>query len=242
MTRIRLILLSAFAALAISAVASASASAEVCPHAGTIELVWCINKIELGSPNTEEAPITIAGNTFILRTEAGLAIECKKLAGEAKLIGEDSQPPRNSDVEIKFTECSVAGNPKCVVRDNVGKVNGTIKVGPEIDSEVEEIGGVIYDRFFPSEGTNFVTLEILNKGTETCLVANPSYPVTGETCAEGEPLNTEAVTEKLVFKDAADDACNVTLKLKGVNSEFEGTAETKLGGVLAGKTFGVARS
>lgn len=232
MSKLRLALLCAFGVLALSAIGSATASAANCPSEKGGDKSWCIN----GTEFTGEETVTTKGG--VQKLKAGITIECKKVTGAATILQENSVKPENSDVELKYTECKVVNNAKCTVT-NVGGTPGTILVGPEIDSEVIEVGGVLYDVFFPSEGEKFVTLTVAGTG---CLVAG-EYEVTGKTAGESnKKLGEQAKVQTLTFSTASSEAAKVELKLKGVKATLEGKVENELSGAHKGQEFGVMES
>jgi hypothetical protein len=155
-------MLSTLAALAVSAVSSASASA-ACPFEKEKDVSWCVAGREVGSPGEfRETYATKQVETYKLR--ASLTIVCVRLAGRGEIVQNDSGLPENANVTLEFAECSIEGQPKCDVRDNVKKLSGTIEV-KGIKSEVKQIGGVLYGIFKSATGT-FVTLEVVNHGAE----------------------------------------------------------------------------
>jgi hypothetical protein len=247
MSRLKFIVLAGLAALFVSAVGSASASAALpkCDPLFGGDLTWCYEKpggvLEeigpSGSPTTE----TISSTGGASSIKAGITVECAKETDSGILAQDDvdSGVPGVSDVEIIFTGCKVFNNPKCIVH-TAGSPAGTIVVGPEIDGEGVEIGGEPYIKFHDSNGANkFVTLLVENKGTEKCLVAG-NYEVTGETCAKG--TNALVATQILTFSAAVEKTCKTVLKLKGVEAVFTDTKEVKLSGANAGRPWGLATS
>src|SRR5450759_22722 len=239
MTRIRLIMLSLLAVFAVGAVASASASAACSAEGGDTAPLYCLNNEKDGQIGTTgldegggEAEFHSAGTTVFTLTAGTIVIECKKETDSGKIFQQDSKICRNSDVEVVFTECIVKGFPKCIVQDSVNKKAGTIIVGPEIDSELKANAGKIYDVLFPSGGETepFVTLEILKKGTETCLVPEGQYPVTGEAC--GETNSEQKVKSPLTFSKTIEEACKAAkpLMLKKVAAFLNGTSTQELVG------------
>ena len=238
-------MLSMLAAFAVSAVVSSSASAALKKCTATEQggdNTWCIETSagvnqELSDLGGTEAFTSKGGASSI--TNAGITIECKKETDKGNLIQEDSVEPKNSGVSILFKECSVKNNPKCVVRNQPLNKIGELEVGP-LTSGVVKIGTKWYDKF-QSPGGTFITIEVLNKGTENCLIKN-TYAVTGEACGELSTSETLTKVQTLTFSKAVEEACGTELKLKGVKSVFTDTKEVELSGVNAGKPWGLAES
>jgi hypothetical protein len=246
MTRIRLILLSVGAILAVSAVASASASAACSAESGN-EAVYCVEEstgvFNDGPFEAKIASKNVPGTVFILNVTGGPSLQCKKLEDKADIIQPDSAPGENSDVELKFTECSVIGFANCVVQDKPNHIPGTIIVGPEIDSHLALIGGSIYDVFEPSEGTTFVELQILNKEGKLCTVKQENgISITGTECGLAE--QTLKVASVLKFSKAIKEACKTELHLGLKTAFLEGESEEELTApaALKGKPWGVSTS
>jgi hypothetical protein len=161
MSRIRLMMLSLLAVFAMSAVASASASAnEKCPpHEGpkpTEEVELCIKGEEAGSPN-EHLPVPFvsvktATTTSKLEVTGGPKLECKKASNKGQFDKENGNIIDNdhsvevSDLYITFTECKVTNNSKteekCAVH-SPNSADGTIvvsggttgKIPPELNPD-----------------------------------------------------------------------------------------------------------
>jgi hypothetical protein len=229
MTRIRLIMLSLLAVFAVSAVASASASATE----GIVE--WKIG----GNPFTGTETETSKGGVFTLK--AGITIECKKVKDTGSITQVAGKAGTDATT-VEFEECAIPGNANCTVTSenetNEGaEVNGTItvKAKTELFEPVETTPDIHYDRFTGEEAEGrFVTIEVDNAAGKTCLVKGEEYTVTGKACAEAGP---EAVKAKLTFSKAIEEACGTGLKLKGVAAEFKGVTEQELSGANKGKTI-----
>jgi hypothetical protein len=245
MSRLRVILLASLAALVVSAVGSASASASCSAEGGDPAPLYCIGNngefdSQIGTTGLDEGggepTVASTGTTIKLKTTAGSpTIECANVAGTANIFQQNSGRGLDSVESLKFTGCVVVGSStKCSVSDTGTKKPGEINVS-EIDSELVEVGGVIYNVFFNSEKREkgkFVTLEILKIGGATCIVAG-NYEVTGEACGEAKEEALQ-VTVPLRFSKAIQTACKVKeeLKLKGVNSWLEGETKQKLEGTM----------
>ena len=227
MTRIRLILLSMLAVFAASAIASASASAagsEKDTPEGTLP-VFCSKGLadedELGTTK-----VTSTGGIFKLEVTGEPSLECTAETDEATINSTETVAGTDSKVKIKFTGCTVKGNPKCTVQDSINKTIGTIEP-VLLKSKLKALGGKIYDVFAPEAGTTFVTVEVKNKGTETCVVKG-TFKVEGEAC--GLTSETLAKEAPLNSSKAIEEECKAAKKLElGKKAAFlNGESKQKL--------------
>jgi hypothetical protein len=225
------------AVLAVSAVGSTSASA-ACPKEKEKDLSYCVSGAEVTAPFAEAFEAAGVGNYEL---KGAITIICGMIGSGELTQEKDPGEPKNANVTLTFVECSIEGRPKCDVQDSVTKTPGTIEV-KGITSGVKEIGGVLYDVFKSATGT-FVTLEVVNHKAQACPKnVKGSYPITGETAAELEPLGVDAVKPEVDSSAAIDKAAGVGLKLKGVAASFEGAATLELTGTNEGNVFGVNES
>jgi hypothetical protein len=216
MSRIRLIMLSLFAMFAMSAVASASASAEAC-HSHPIweRTTMCIENVEVNSPG--ETPITIpftstSGVSRLVVTGLG-TITCQKdkNVGEFDIAadkGSDSAQVSVSDLRITFEECELEGAANCEV-PNIVVEGGT---GDNLDGTFVSFEQIA---FSPSEGTIFTVIKLKNKAGKTCAAAG-SYNVTGKQKCKLINPEAENKTHELDCK-----ATESELEVGGKKATFE---------------------
>lgn len=207
MARIRMIMLSLLAVFAVSAVASASASAsfllvwDVCeegPHQGVepptkYDNHSCNTKVKALAErkwewvpkhsNTYSAKVISSGGTFKL-TVTGKTVECTSITDKGDITG--GLPGTDLALDIKFTGCT-ANSKKCEAESPGSGAKGTILVtnAPTLLVVRKTTTGttVLADEFKQNPLTKeFVTLEF-NEGASTC----PNFPTTkvkGEVAAE----------------------------------------------------------
>jgi len=175
MSRIRIIMLSMLAVFAVSAIASAPASAA---H-------FCVVKGEKCEKFTGTKEVTdknVSGKTFVLKsTLAGIeiVITCKALTS----TGTITEPGATDTDSQSFTECTVTKPAEngCLV-NSPGKAAGTIEVSKTVTKLVEAYENnkkekikALADEFKP-ENQTFVEIVISNCST-TAL--NGTFPVKG---------------------------------------------------------------
>jgi hypothetical protein len=233
-------MVSVLAALAASAVTSASASAAVCTvEAGGTIPTYCTSATKEDVTLTGEEVAT-KGGVFKLIVVGGPSFECSAETGTTKVSSTESGAATGAEVHVTFTGCKVIGNPKCTTNDNVNEIIGTIVV-PATTSVLKLEGGNIYAEFIPPPGKPFVTIEIDNKPGENCTVKSPEpgLDVSGHSC--GLASTTLAAEAPLVFSKANEIACKATEKLKlGLKEAWlEGTANQTLTGASKGQEWAV---
>jgi len=194
MTRIRVVILTLLALFAISAVASASASAEfkrlwdVCEIGGgsgtkfdnhmcnshlLTEQKW--EWVVKESPTYKEKVVS-SGGVFTL-TAGGKKVECTAVTDKGTITG--GKPGTDLTEEIKFTGCT-ANSKKCTAES--GATKGTIIV-TNVPTVLIETGGKLADEFKENTTTKeFVTIKF-DEAWEPC----PNFPTTkvkGDVAAE----------------------------------------------------------
>lgn len=213
MSRVRLIILSLFAILATSAVASASASAAECPD--TIkggDYAVCHNGVEYegkieGTSTVSKLKATVLG--------LKITIECPK----DKFTGEVGDSGTSKNAVITFEMCKLVGATNCKVAETLT----TKKLKDQLSTPPARI-----EDTFESETANFIEILISGSG---CAITNEGkpYPVTGsQTCAvdsSDAEAKTEAATHKLICKTTGSK-----LKLGGNTATFESSATLNLPG------------
>jgi hypothetical protein len=173
MKRIRIIGLAIVAALAISALASASAFAAL-PE-------W----FKGGKVIAAAVKVTGTGGAGTLETIGGKKVTCTSDSSEGEIT-----PPKNAaNVVVTYKGCESAGV-KC---NTAGKAAGEVvtnKVGGElvyVDAGKTKVGLLLK----PATGTEFAKFEC---------TAFVKVTVTGEVIGQAKPLNIEQNTGELVFK------------------------------------------
>ncbi len=174
MTRIRLIMLSFFAVLALSAVASASASAEACDlHTTGEEWEVCAKtaagvELEWGSPGPGKmTQDNTAVNSTLKGEVGGFEAKLKGTFNKLNLTIEDSNKSKGT---IEFKNITVESPKKCIVAEPIiAEFTDTI-VGA---TPVELVTG-------SKPGETFAEIEFKDKGTEVCPVKNTTFKVTGK--------------------------------------------------------------
>jgi hypothetical protein len=242
MRRTKMLILCAIAAMALSAVVSASASATknpkwaLCETRGPNNGQWSNGTCTtLGGEKTHETRLLLTENeTREITAEANgnqrLAspgaptVICKKLKLRTGAILLGGEPGKGAGSAI-FEECEVEGKPNCKIK-NVGGVNGTIETHPVTATlvysskaaEEKENQAATLTLFKPTTGEIFVELEI--EGTE-CPEAlrGKAFPVKGEVLGENTGGNEHLVTHELNFPTTAFKT--YWLQVGGVATEKE---------------------
>lgn len=207
MSKIKLILLSIFAVLAVSAVASSSASA----FSFLIE----------GKALTANETTTSSGGPAVLET-AGTKIECAETEGEDTLL---LLQPGLTDYHILFKTCAVSKPLGCTVAQPI-LVKG-------LDHLVLLASGALATLFLPATGNTFVTLTFANKTGETCSITG-TQEVTGIAGALVVGGEESKETGELEFTNATSGS---KLELAGVSAKFKLKALVKLSGANKGKKW-----
>jgi hypothetical protein len=187
MLRIRFILMSLFAVVAVSALASASASA-----IGRLSV--CEKASVAGGGQWNNPECTSLGGSKEYETKEETTGELKGTGGVATLKGEIAKAEviitcAKSKItgvveaagaakgESVFEECGVGNSKEKFVNCEVPNIKTPFK------SQLIEEGGELRDEFKGTEaGGRFTTVKINNKGEKTCLEKG-SFEVTGTTAA-----------------------------------------------------------
>jgi hypothetical protein len=250
MPRIRLILLTLFAVLAVSSVAASGAFAD-----DGDEYAWHTGAGGVHLKKTESKKIVgklMAGTALVLEGTVGataVEIECKKITTSAANIkgNEGAKTAGTDEATIAFEECKLVGSPLCTITVANAEVNSEIV---EIKSRAKEdevppgteTGLDLVGILFTPKGTNFTT--ITSQGAE-CAIKFTERPVTGNTVAEVSPEEVLSKVVKLIWKDSNNVTCihkvghaeangtcgtagAVGLKFAGNAAELIGTVEVEL--------------
>lgn len=228
------------AAMALSAVVSASASATKNPKwalceartagTGQWENATCT---KLGGTNTHETrllltenetrEITAEANGTQKLTSSGVVVACKKLKLKAGAVLLGGEPGKDNET-IVYEECEVEEKPNCKVRSILGgKVNGKIETNPLTSTlvysskaaEEAENQTATLTLFKPTTGEIFTELELEGAECPSVLVGK-ALPVKGEVLAENVG-NEHLVTHELNFPSPALKA--YWLQVGGVATE-----------------------
>ncbi len=208
MKSIKIMGLCLVAAMALSAVVSASASAAtknpkwvICETRGPNNGQWSDGTCtKLGGEKTHETRLLLENETRLITAKAngvqklsapkvGITIECKKLklVGEALLRG--GEPAGDSET-IAYEECSVEGHANCKVR-NKGGTFGTIEtkllkstIGfASKEAEESENQAATVTVFAPASGKVFVEIEMETECPVKTL-EKVGLPIDGEVACE----------------------------------------------------------
>ena len=212
MSRMRLLLLALLAVFALSAIASATASAE---------MVWIKESIELKKGERFEAESQ--GGPFVMKGRlAGIKMEVK-CESESDLKGEKKEGwvenPGGGGNAIgfdkwKFSGCTIgASKPKTVEGCEVpggGQINAEVNLGPVLK------GGVVFVEFKPIAGNLLWVITFVNCKTAAL---NGEYEATGILNAESKNGDEEG-TDK--FKTG-----ELELIFGGGEATFEGEMKLK---------------
>jgi hypothetical protein len=186
-SQIRILLMSLLAVFAISAVASASASAQphwwICKKGGT-EMAKCTGGsgewhwVKL--PLSTRVNVKTKGGVSKLKVTGGPTIECKKV----KDIGWIENPDNGEAgidflTKAEFTECKVVGAATCEVKEPIVVENVKTKLG--------EKEGKFIDTFTPEAAEELFTKITIKKCAEEVVEAH----VTGKVVALVNGANAE---------------------------------------------------
>ena len=208
------------AAMALSAVVSASASATknpkwvICETRGPTNGQWNNGTCtELGGNKSHETRLLTGTETRLITatangvqkltsTAAGITILCQKLslASGAKLTGGE---PAGDLETIRYEECSVEGHEKCKVK-NKGGTFGTIETKPLLSivgfkskaAEEGENQAETVTVFKPETGKVFVELEMETECPVKAL-EKTGLPIAGEVGCENAGGNAHLVEQEL---------------------------------------------
>jgi carbon monoxide dehydrogenase subunit G len=220
MTRIRLVLFAGLALLAVSALASTSASAAECPDTvkGS-DVALCIEGKEAADGTYPFTSVKKAGTGSELNVQGGPRIVCEKAKNTGEFEVKDGGNPQLevSDVVIEFSgNCKVTTNEKqCEVIEPIIANGG----GDGIDGTISKTNEVTLK---PSQGASFATIKTKSKIGQFC-------PIFEETNVEGEQVaklpgsTTEATKHEIVA-----EASGSKLTAFGLPATFVLTEEMEL--------------
>jgi hypothetical protein len=178
----RTLLISALAVFAISAVASASASA----------VEWKVKGVGLGTGERKIAEVAKIGvepvaNENVLKWN-GIVVTCTGLTVKGGFI---KGPAANGAEALTFSGCSVTTPAKCIV------TGGSIKTEAVVSTL--EAGPPVKVKFAPKTGENFTKFKLANKSeTEVCSVKG-EFTVHGTATGEVVKPGVEEVEKSLAF-------------------------------------------
>jgi hypothetical protein len=201
LTRTQLVLIAMAAALAVGGIATSSASAVG---------FWQVEGLELEAGVLSEATIEGSEHYLLKGKAAGVNVEitCNKQTAKGANIKGGEQGTGEGKLEL--SECTVPKPTKCAVAEPI-----TASVKAEL---VENTSGeTLYVRFLPKEGKTFTTIELKNKGSETCALAE-RFAVEGSVAAELSPQTEEAEKDTLHFPSSP---IKNVLSLSGTSEETE---------------------
>jgi hypothetical protein len=203
-------MLGLLAVFAVSAVASASASAAECKKEANKKFVFCAGTAKTLSEGNHT--LKIAGSGEDLLSAAGIKIKCKTIEPTETVLNSTSGVVTFGKFILTFTGCTVTEGEHCVLE------NATIVTEPLNGKAIakEEV------QFYPEKGTLFATIKINSSGG-TCLVAGSDKVVAKEGLEKegpqcGVPTAETAATSHLV--ECGSKASH--LKFAGKEATFTG--------------------
>lgn len=209
MTRLRLAFLTAIAVLALTAVASATASA----LEYKIEGSGVTGKTALENINETGTKNKLKGTPFGVTVQ----IQCSHREGENLAI----DTLGSSEVKLKFSSCTVEKPANCSVEEPIV----TTVVGA-----LGEAGGGLVNEFSPVSGTTFTEITLLGS---SCSLKGKPFKVEGKQACELPAGAVEAVEHGL-----ACNASGSALTAGGKKAEFESSeAKLSLAGANEGKKW-----
>jgi hypothetical protein len=241
MFKVRLILLSIFAAFAASAVASAAAQAAGCEESKGEKCLYVVSGTKLASGQTAEITAS-QKKAFVLKGKAaGAEVQLESggvsVESGAKLVGGNPGTDEETVVFEKVTTKKPAG---CAV------VGGKVKTGALTSELVEFVKSGKVEKedavlFKPKTGTVFVEFEFENSGTKTCSIAGKKFAAEGTVLAttthgpstEGTLTFTTAKAEYRTKGSSTNTVAE--LKFAGETATLAGEETVKL---VSGAEFG----
>lgn len=256
MSRIKLILLSLLAVVALSAVASASASAanlqwEVCEEVAgegkepptkydnhkcntqvkpLAERKWQWNKLEKGDVR---AISSLGGPQKLIGHVGGVAIEieCTEVENIGKIFG---GKPGTDWAEVIYHGCHIVGAPACGLSAKSPKRRAGV-ISLDVKTVLVELAeGKMGDKFEPESGTTFVEIELgqeeeeaTQKYKKACGVfPKAAQKVEGSTVGLAETGAEGNLCEKLNFTNPAQEGSS--LKFSGEEALYVGKVEIEM--------------
>jgi hypothetical protein len=203
MQRIKTVVLACLVVFALSAVASASASAQACTKkAGSKSWALCVEGEKMVSSESFKAQIKTATNVRIATTYAGLQIEilCQAASGTGEF------GPSVHALQVTFSSCKVAGSlgKKCEVPSSLEVKPLTGTYGPGIEN-------VLLAPTTPPEWTGWMFKSVPGQTCPATLTAH-TWKFTGSQECTLKSAEVEAAEHELVCE------------AKGSKLKFEGAA------------------
>ncbi|MCW2982184.1 MAG: hypothetical protein JWO14_3911 [Solirubrobacterales bacterium] len=213
----KIISLAAMAALMISAVAAASASAHTWKIAGTSLSGSNGVTAELASGTHATLTGTLLGQEFVL--DAGHLTSEEGKITQNGTVAEDSG-------KLIFSELTVTKPANC-------SVTSPIKTKALKTELVAHTGSThAFDKFAPASGEVFATIEVTGCSVEGL------YNVKGTTYGEAETWGNELVAQPLAFSPAINTTLGGALTLGSNAATLTASGLNHLSGTNVGKVFG----
>jgi hypothetical protein len=223
---IKVIGLAVMAALAISAFASATASA----HQWTIE-GETLSKIK-GEGTANGTGVTASAMTPFTLTGTVLGkkfvLTSTTLVADEAIIFQEGNVAKDEET-LTFSGLTVDEPAGCSVESPITTKRVTSTVITHTGNNH------VFTTFKPEEGEVFATIKVSG-----CAIAG-SYNVKGEVGAEGDEWGVETVDQPLKFSNAIQTTLGLSLLLGTSAAELTGEATVTLTGGFAGKKFGVEK-
>ncbi len=211
MSRIRLVVLAAMMVAAVSAIASASASAATCTKEASGKFALCVGTtLVLTEADKLNVDIRSEGETELVA--AAITIKCVKILETLTLMDALVGAITFLPFRLHFVECKVTQGEHCVLENELiltAPLEGKVRAKEELE-------------FYPEKGTGFATITVLSSGG-TCLVPGKDKVTTENGLEKEGPLCGVADAEKTALLHLVE--CNPTVK--GSMLRFTGAATFK---------------
>jgi len=209
------------AALVISAVAAAAASAHT----------WTISGSNLASGSSETVAAELAAGSTATLT--GTLLGQEFVLNSTKLTSEEGKITQGSNAEdsgkLVFSELTVVKPAGCHVTSPIRtKALKTELVSRTGDEQA-------YDKFTPASGETFATIEVFGCAVEGL------YNVKGVAYGKGNAWGTEAVNQPLEFTPAINELFGAGLTLGTNPATLTANGTNHLTGPHAGQVFGAIK-
>ncbi len=219
MSRIRLVALAAILVVAVSAIASATASAAECKKEANGKFALCIGTtLVLTEADKLNVDIRTSGEYEL--AGAAITIKCAKLLETLTLMDALGGAITFLPFQLHFIECKVTKGEHCVLENELVltvPLEGKVRAKEELE-------------FYPEKGINFATITVLSSGG-TCAVPGKDKVVTESKNEKEGPLCGAADAEKTQNLHLVE--CNPSVKssmlfFAGAAATFKGNFDTVL--------------
>lgn len=208
MSKVKMIVTTLIAVFALSAIASASASAGE----------WMVGGTSLTGSEALATTAKVDENGVLVA--AGVTITCEggTLNGVKPQIEEAGN--KGSVESLEFTGCSAAGENCKLAGQNAGGTIGTLPIHVSLELQPGS-SSIVLATFLPNSGTTFATIAFTGSG---CSLSG-KQPVNGKALVEGPTGQEEKVTQEI---KAITSQASGLLKVGGDSASLAGAALLKL--------------